>query len=561
MDLTTALTGGLATVLLVATGLTAVISPFLLWLYRRATLQEMEEAVGITKQFVKLNVEKETSSTSHSPLIIQEQQAKTPATTSVVAQSIFHRVSRSGWMAALIYAAGGFAYALVFTAPWIITSGVGFKLNSFLWLFTCYMWPVVLVISLVAVTSRREAFYVAGGYFGIVVVIALYTLAQSSAFRLILWQFVYLWFHINGVGTVLSLAFLRHRIRAVGPLVLVFMVMGTTGALLAFEWATNNEVIASVFLKISALLGFGAEQAAILIYVLGFIVLIILGWWLLGWLGRRYQAKRFSDQSLTIDSLWLLFGIVQSTDFVFEGVGWIFIGLIAFAVYKLVTLVGFALLRRRIDKDADVPTLLLLRVFSLGKRSERFFKRISKRWRRLGPITLIAGPDLVTAEVEPHEFLAFMGGRLSRRFVQGEKDLEERLATLDKQPDPDGYFRVSEFFCHADTWQMTMRRLAEESDSVLMDLRSFSPANQGCLYELGQLLNIVDLRQVVFLVDETTDKPFLEEQLHNFWQSLSCESPNYAAASPIVKLFHVEDQLNRSTKALFLTLFDKSGIT
>ena len=64
-------------------------------------------------------------------------------------------------------------------------------------------------------------------------------------------------------------------------------------------------------------------------------------------------------------------------------------------------------------------------------------------------------PDLITAVVEPHEFLGFVSGQLSRQFVQDEADLERRLAALDRQPDPDGRFRVNEFFCHADTWQMT----------------------------------------------------------------------------------------------------------
>ena len=38
-----------------------------------------------------------------------------------------------------------------------------------------------------------------------------------------------------------------------------------------------------------------------------FAILAVLGWELLPLLGRRYQQKRMSDQSLTLDAMWLIF--------------------------------------------------------------------------------------------------------------------------------------------------------------------------------------------------------------------------------------------------------------
>ena len=58
---------------------------------------------------------------------------------------------------------------------------------------------------------------------------------------------------------------------------------------------------------------------------------------------RRYERKRISDQSLTCDSTWLLFGIVQSIELVFNGWWWIFTGLAGFFIYKMVAKVGFSL--------------------------------------------------------------------------------------------------------------------------------------------------------------------------------------------------------------------------
>ena len=112
-----------------------------------------------------------------------------------------------------------------------------------------------------------------------------------------------------------------------------------------------------------------------------------------------------------------------------------------------------------------------------------------------------------------HEFLDFVGGRLSRQFVRDEADLARRFAARALGPDPDGRHRVNEFFCHDDTWRPTMLRLAQAADVVLMDLRGFTPQNQGCRYELQQLLDFVALERVLVLID--ADAPRLALWVHS----------------------------------------------
>jgi hypothetical protein len=118
-------------------------------------------------------------------------------------------------------------------------------------------------------------------------------------------------------------------------------------------------------------------------------------------------------------------------------------------------------------------------VFSLGRRSERLFDALAKHWRHAGSIRLIAGPDLATTTVEPHEFLDFLSGKLARRFIDGPETLDLRISEMDLEPDRDGRFRVNDFFCHDNAWQMTLSRLVGDSDAVLMDLRGFSQENRG----------------------------------------------------------------------------------
>ena len=151
-------------------------------------------------------------------------------------------------------------------------------------------------------------------------------------------------------------------------------------------------------------------------------------------------------------------------------------GPLAFLAWKLTTVAGFRLAARA--RASPAPGLLLLRVFALGARSERLFDAFGKRWLRIGNIDMIAGPDLATTAVEPHEFLDFVGGRLSRAFVRDEDDLARAMRHA-LGPDPDGRHRVNEFFCHDDFWRPTMLCLARAADAVLMDLRGFSPQNEG----------------------------------------------------------------------------------
>jgi hypothetical protein len=156
-------------------------------------------------------------------------------------------------------------------------------------------------------------------------------------------------------------------------------------------------------------------------------------------------------------------------------------------------------------------------------------QKIMQRWRYFGSIRLIAGTDLVDTTIEPYEFFEFLSGRLSRAFVKDREDLERRLSSNQPSPDPDGLYRIEDFFCHLDTWQMTVACLASQADVVLMDLRGFGSASQGCIYEIGMLLNSVSVHHVVLMVDSSTDQVHLEETLRSAWSRLPKTSPNAGA--------------------------------
>ena len=546
MNSTVALTGMLPAIVLLSAALTAVTSVLLLRLYRRAVIRSMDARAGAIPAQPPLS--KPALPQAARMPSLQVVSAADVALRTEGARATYDRAARSLRRAALAYGAGGLAYALVLTVPWMVFAQGGFVLSRFLWLVVCNAWPIVLALGVLGAVNRRDWVLIGAGYFAVVIAVAAYALARNI--QLTVGQLAISWGLTNGVETVLLLAFLNRRVRAVGPLVLAFMVAGVTGALVSVELAGQSEGVLRALVRAGGHVGLGGIGIFVLMHVVGFAVFALFGWWLLRALGRRYESKRISDQSLTLDAMWLLFAVVQPIGFAFEGGAWILAGLAGFVAYKVVTALGFAVLPPESASKQKAPVLLLLRVFALGKRSERLFDLLSKRWLRAGSLCLIAGPDLATTTVEPHEFLAFVGGRLSRQFVQGDTDLERRMAALDTQPDPDGRFRVNEFFCHADTWQATMRRLAGVAEGVLMDLRGFSHTNQGCIYELEQLLAAVPLDRLLLVVDASTERSFLEQTLADLWTRIPAGSPNRALAQPKVRLLEAHAEVPQMARQL-----------
>lgn len=514
-------------ILLCAGVLTIPVALLLLWRYGRAVEREMaaasQAAMDTPTAF------QPQSNHSLLPLLMQELDV-----TAEVASDTYTRARLSLRNAVLVYATAGLAYALPFAIAWSYQAdGALLAWRRITLLAGVQYWPTVIAISVIAATSRIERARIFLWLFGALAAFSVYELAISP--DLTVAQILKLWLVTNGPATLLVTPLLFRRVRAIAPLVLAFLLVIITGALLfasaillphqGMVWAVN----------IGSALGLSGGAIFYAVHALGLALFAIPAWWLLRYFGSLYRRKRISDQSIMIDSLYFIFAFEQSLVLAAHGqTPFLVIGLISFAAYKVVKLFGFRLLRR--TRVEGAPVLLLLRVFALQARSERLFDSLTKWWRRAGSLVMIAGPDLIRSTIQPHELLEFVGGKVARQFVANPAQLSTQVAGIDLLPDPDGRYRINQFFCHRDSWQATMHELAQRSSVVLMDLRSFSVRNQGCIYELGELLNSVDLRRVVFLVDSTTDRTFLKQTLDQLWQQVGSDSPN-AAAQPTVRLF------------------------
>ena len=536
--LTLAVTGMLPLVLITAAAIALPVSLFLLWLYRRSVLRSMRVRTtppGAVEPEGTASLGAPSSATSAARPTVLRIEAVDGASAVRVgprAAALLREARRAPWRTAAVYALGGLAYAVVMATAFQLTSdGTIRPVRSALLVWT-YAWPVVLVVRLVAGSGRRTRIAAVGVYFA--VLLGFFALAVVLSPAVSLGQLLFLWADMNVPPTLLMLAFLNRRVRAVGPLVIAFMILAILGANLALSAAEPEDRLRRI-VDIGSALGLEAYGMLLGILLVGAAFFAVLAGLGLLWIRRRYEAGKISDQSLTIDALWLVFGVVESTNLVFSGARWLLACPAALVAYKLVCLAGFSVTARRATTEPP-PILLLLRVFSLGHRSERLFDALATHWRHVGLVRLIAGPDLATTTVEPHEFLDFVSGRLGRRFIDGPAALERRIAETRSHPDRDGRFRVGEFFCHDDTWHVVLARLAGEADAVMMDLRGFSTANAGCIFEVQSLVNVVPVPRVALVYDDTTDRRFLDETLDRAWAALRADSPNRAAAEGALRL-------------------------
>lgn len=533
-SLTLMLTGQLPFILIAAALLAFPISFLLLRLYRRAMLKSMERQAGSTEDVSKPDLPPGAVPKPVALLKIIRLQGDEALPCAPEAQTHYDRAIGAPWRAAAVYSLGGVCYAGIMAVAFLASAKIPFLPMRFLMLAWTFGWPLLLTITLVAGSTARIKTMLALAYFGGWGLLGVVTLARNPAFSVK--DMVNLWWSLNLIPTALVLAYLTRPVRAVGPMVLTFLVIAISGAVTGVELVGRNEPLLRSIAGFGFSLGLGGTGVFVGLYLMGFAAFGALGWPLVQWIRAGYEWKKISDQSLIMDSLWLLFGIVHSIGLSFEGAAWIASGLVAFLAYKVAVAIGFSIAQGPIRISGG--KLLMLRVFSLGKRSEKLFDTFGTHWRYIGSMQMIAGPDLATTTIEPHEFLQFLTGKLARRFIDSHAILKQRLSEMDLKPDRDWRFRVNDFFCFADTWKMVLDRLVLESDGVLMDLRSFSRKRAGCIFEITELISSVSLDRAVFIVDTTTDEPFLRQTIQQAWNDLRPNSPNYSSPNPSLRLFH-----------------------
>ena len=561
MSEVTVLWGALFVTLVASCALTFIGSWLVLWFYRRSVARAMSMSGFGTIEQASAGVpppSTEVGSVSTSP-VTTSPGGEQPSDR---AEALLRRAVRAPWLETGCLAAAGLAYALALASAYLLATPAARTPTRFALTLWVDLWPVVIAAALTAPRFLRSAAVGSALYFmpfvlGTIALLvfpdapadsvdaALLGLRDTVTPTLMVW----FWIIFAGAPTGALLLFLNPRLRAVSPLLLAFtmiaLVVLMTAWILTFASPLKDLILRLAdatpggwagWLLLAGLLVFGIAAAA------------WGGWMVLRWIKKATLAKTISDRTLVVDALWLYFACYYAMQFVLQGQAWLLTGALAFAVYWIVLTAARSRVRRQ-DPSLTPRGLTFLRVFALGPRSNTLFNALAKHWRRVGSMQLITGPDLAQSTAQPHQLLDFVTGRLASHFIGNALTLEAQLDLLDRAPDRDGWYRINNFFCRADAWKAVLARLVQEGDVVLMDLRSFSVNNAGCVHEIRHLVEFVPLGRCVFIVDATTDIPYLRSVLREAWAGLNGTSPNRQATAESVEL-HAYESGSRALSSL-----------
>lgn len=516
--------------------LTLLLGWLLLWRYRRRVAQLMMTA----------------SSRRAAPTSTGEPATPRPEVALANAPSAAHppaarAVASAQRQAAAVQVVAGLAFGL--TAAWLQLRADGLEIhfNRIALMSWTWAWPTVLALGLVWDGDRRRKHFAWAAYFGVLLLICIKIASGDTppldigGLRIPAF-FQGLFFSAIGLSSLpFLLLFLNRSVRSVGPVLLAMMLAATacgTLAQVAASTPAGTDLLASVSFALRLPLG----AVLPLTFLSGMLAAAPLAWWIGRRLHAAYAAKWLTDQSLMIDAIWLFQAVVLSLDlnFAIGPIGWMGMG--AFALHKAIMIAGMLPAARAARTHAP-QRLLLLRVF--GRRddkgrvvsrrgeSERLFDLLGSRWRYAGPIFIISAPDLAGSTLDPDEFLDFLAGRLRERFIVEPGDLPVRLAAVDERCDFDARWRVTDLFCSDGTWRQAVLALMARSDLAAMDLRDFGPDNQGCVFELQGLVDLVPLRRVTLLVGRSTHRDFLQTTLQACLGRMPPTSPNVREARHI----------------------------
>jgi hypothetical protein len=400
-----------------------------------------------------------------------------------------------------------------------------------------FAWPSILVLNLLWGPDRRRQLVTVGAYLIAVALLCLLSGISGKEGAIAFLAPMQLW-AVYASFSIVLLLFLNRTVRAIGPVLVVIAVAALFGANLALSLlATEAGAYAAVDLAL--MVGGGAWLAFLGTAAVGLALGGAAGWVAAGALAEAHARKRFGEQTLVTDAIWLVQTLVLANSLVIEGGAWgLPAALLPFLLYKLIAILAYRRMVVALDGRRGQP-LLFLRVFGFGRRSRKLADLLAARWRHIGPVRLIAAPDLAGQVVAPRTFLAFLRGGLRGLFIRDRAGLERRVTALDGARDPDARFRIEDVFCAGEAWREAVRRLMPDACAVAMDLRSFSRENEGCAFELQALLDTVPLKRIFLFVDETTDLDFLRETLVRGWRQLDTASPNQHAPEPALRLLSV----------------------
>jgi hypothetical protein len=104
---------------------------------------------------------------------------------------------------------------------------------------------------------------------------------------------------------------------------------------------------------------------------------------------------------------------------------------------------------------------------------------------------------------------------------------------------------MTALLCHGSFWKEAVDVLLEWVDLVALDLSGLRPQNEATRYELQRVLDRFPVERIVLLVDEQSNRRWLETQIQDAWSRMAPGSPN-AVGHPRRVLVAITDRIVRT---------------
>jgi len=193
-------------------------------------------------------------------------------------------------------------------------------------------------------------------------------------------------------------------------------------------------------------------------------------------------------------------------------------------------------------KRQRLPKINILALWVFGTQNiwELLEYLILPVWRKLGNIYLIRGGEHILKQVSLLDSLMFLQGK-DKIISKTPEQITQKLNEFKDKTDKSLEYRFNTLICGDNSWQFALHSLIDNADLVVMHLSSFSPSNQGCIYELEQLINCVPVENFYLLVDRhSTDYDFLLKKLQELWKKKKSSSPNQKEQSQGIQIIFLE---------------------
>lgn len=148
-------------------------------------------------------------------------------------------------------------------------------------------------------------------------------------------------------------------------------------------------------------------------------------------------------------------------------------------------------------------------------------------------------------------YLQYWRFKISRSYAKDIEDIRKKLhKTLRRPRKLNLSFKSLPMFCYDNTWKLAVSEFIKHSRVILMDLRGFSDKRKGCEYEIDFLLDTFPINQILFLVDVTNDRSFVQKTILERWEFLREHSPNITLENPSARIFVSSTQDEKDVQSI-----------